>query len=43
MYSHALEQGGLLHAWPGFPSAQSLVCSSSLRPTLPESVHAGGG
>lgn len=42
MYSHALEQEDLPHSCPSFPSAQSLVCSSSLSPNLPESVHVGG-
>lgn len=48
MYSHALEWEDLPRSWPGLPSAQSLVSTSSLSTALPGavSVHVmgwGGG
>lgn len=45
MYSHALEQEDLRCSWPSFPSAQSLMSTSSLSPALlgAVSVHVGGG
>lgn len=45
MYSHALEWEDLPRSWPGLPSAQSLVSTSSLSPALPGavSVHVTGG